>query len=58
MADTKKLDRKARKQAKRTMRKAYTKIEASLTRKQRTEWHKSDKSLKVYLADSAAKPAE
>jgi hypothetical protein len=57
MADTRKLDCKARKQAKRTLRKAYTKIEASLTRKQRTEWHKSEKSLKIYLAD-AAKPAE
>ena len=57
MANTKKLERKARKQAKRTMRKAYSKIKAGLTRKQRSEWHKSDKSLKIFLAD-AAKPAE
>jgi len=57
MANTKKLDPKARKKAKRTGRLAYSKIEASLTRKQRVEWRKSDKSLKVFLAD-AAKPSE
>lgn len=57
MADTKKLDPKARKQAKRSSRKAYAQLKADLTRKQRVEWRKSDKSLRVYLAD-AAKPAE
>jgi len=57
MANTKKLARPERKQAKRALRKDYKKIKGGLTRKQRVELRKSGKSLKVFLAE-AKKSAE
>jgi hypothetical protein len=56
MANTKKLDRPARKKAKRGARKELRKLSTSLTRKERAEFRKADeKGLKAFVLKLRAK---
>jgi hypothetical protein len=55
MANTKKLDKSKRKAAKRTARKALTKLGTDLSRKQRGEFRKSGKGIKAFLAEAQKK---
>ena len=55
MANTKKLDPRQRKKAKRNARKELRSLGASLSRKERTEYRKAEKSLKAFVLDLRAK---
>ncbi len=55
MANTKSLSRKERKSAKRKARHELQKMYRNLTSSQRTEFQKSEKSLKSFVKDLQAK---
>lgn len=57
MANTKKLSRKERKQTKRAARRELRKLSEAMPVKQRSEYRKSEKGLKAFLAEKNA-PAE
>jgi hypothetical protein len=58
MANTKKLERTARKAAKRASRVELKKLNESLTRKRRAEFRKAGKGIKAFLAEAQKKTAE
>ncbi|MCB9555744.1 MAG: hypothetical protein H6707_06535 [Deltaproteobacteria bacterium] len=51
MANTRKLDSAARRQAKRQARKALRALHEGLSKKQRSELRKSEKGIKAFLED-------
>jgi hypothetical protein len=58
MANTKNLDPRQRRKAKRVARKQLRNLAASLTRKERTAYRKAEKSLKAFVLELRAKPKQ